>query len=248
MRIRGELVYAKAQTFGRTGAMASNLLKDIALLGSQEARLDRATKFALSFWHDFLLDPVPRTVPLSPHRRPLVIFTDGCCMEKDGEIFAGFGGVMIDPEDGAYEFFQGKVEGEFRSILTHGGEKAQIVGQAEMIPCVISRILWADRLRHRCCLHYIDNEAARCGLIRGYSPVKDNAFLNQLFWAEECRGMAFSWFDRVPSPSNIADPPSRGEAPPCLTLGARTHQCKEVAVPPGTQEAWVVKWREYASL
>ena len=64
---------------------------------------------------------------------------DGCCLEKDGDIFAGFGGVMLDPEDGAYEFFQGKVEGEFLQILTHGGEKFQIVGQAEMIPCIISR-------------------------------------------------------------------------------------------------------------
>ena len=142
-----------------------------------------------------------------------MLLTDGCCMEKEGDVFAGFGGVMIDPEDGAYEFFQGKVEGEFLQILTHGGEKAQIVGQAEMIPCNISRMIWADRLQHRCCLHYIDNEAARCGLIRGYSPVRDNAFLNQLFWVEESKSMSFSWFDRVPSPSNIADPPSRGGGP-----------------------------------
>ena len=96
----------------------------------------------------------------------------------EGDMFAGVGGVMLDPEDGAYEFFQGKVEGEFLQILTHGGEKSQLVGQAEMTPCIISRMLWADRLQHRCCLHYIDNEAAMCGLIRGYSPVRDNGFLN----------------------------------------------------------------------
>ena len=51
-------------------------------------------------------------------------------MEKEGEIFAGFGGVMLDPEDGAYEFFQGKVEGIVWQILTHGCEKFPIVGQA----------------------------------------------------------------------------------------------------------------------
>ena len=110
-RIRGKLVFSRAQTFGRIGAMASHLLKDVTLLGSQEARLDRATRFALSFWHDFLKDPILRTVPLSPHRRPLVLLTDGSCMEREGEFFAGFGGVMIDPEDGAYECFHGKVEG-----------------------------------------------------------------------------------------------------------------------------------------
>ena len=134
---------------------------------------------------------------------------------------------MIDAEDGAYEVFQGKVEGEFLQILTHGGEKSQIAGQAEMIFCIISRMLWADRLQHRCCLHYIDNEAARCGLIRGYSPVRDNAFLNQLFWVEERTRMAFSWFDRVPSPSNIVDPPPGGRPPPSYSWASRVTCAKE---------------------
>ena len=66
--IRGKLVYTRTQIFGRIGAMASHLLKDVTLLGSQEVRSDRATRFALSFWHDFLKDPIPRTVPLSPQR------------------------------------------------------------------------------------------------------------------------------------------------------------------------------------
>ena len=128
-RIRGKLVFSSAQTFGRIGAMAPHLLIDVILLGSQEARLDRATRFALSCWHDFLKDPLPRTVPLSPHRGPLVLLTDGCCVEKEGEIFAGFGGVMIDPEDGAYEFFQGKVEGELLSLRE--SRRGQNVAQSQ---------------------------------------------------------------------------------------------------------------------
>ena len=59
-RIRGKMVYASTQIFGRIGAMAPHLLKDVTFLGSQEARLDRATRFAFSFWHDFLKEPIPR--------------------------------------------------------------------------------------------------------------------------------------------------------------------------------------------
>ena len=117
-----------------------------------------------------------------------------------------------------------------------------------MILCIISRMLWADRLQHQCCLHYIDNEAARCGLIRGYSPVRDNVFLNQLFWVEGSKCMSFSWFDRVPSPSNIADPPSRGEAPRNLLLGLKSHVCKRIGIPVGIQETWVIGWKGYADL
>ena len=65
-RIRGKLVFSRAQTFGRIGAMASHLLKDVTLLGSQEARLDRATRFAVSFWHDYLKTPYPGLYPSLP--------------------------------------------------------------------------------------------------------------------------------------------------------------------------------------
>ena len=78
--------------------------------------------------------------------------------------------------------------------------------------------------------------------------MRDNAFLNQLFLVEESKCMAFSWFDRVLSPSNIADPPSRGEAPPNLLLGLKSHVCKRVEIPVGIQETWVVGWKGYADL
>ena len=108
--------------------------------------------------------------------------------------------------------------------------------------------MWAHRMQRVCCLHYIDNEAARCGLIKGYSPVRDNAFLNQLFWGEESKSMVFSWFDKVPCPSNIADPPSRGVEPPALKLGHESRVCKKVSIPVGIQESWVDQWASYARL
>ena len=125
---------------------------------------------------------------------------------------------MLDPEDGACEFFQGKVEGEFLQILTHESEKYQIVGQAEMIPCIISRMLWADRLQHRCCLHYIDTEAARCGLIRGYSPVRDNAFLNP-FGSRRANAWSSHGLTGSLARQTLLTPPPGGGGPPQPTLG-----------------------------
>ena len=60
--------------------------------------------------------------------------------------------------------------------------------------------------------------------------------------------MSFSWFDRAPSPSNIADTPSRGGAPPNLLLDLKSHVCKRVEIPVGIQETWVVEWKGYADL
>ena len=58
-------------------------------------------------------------------------------------------------------------------------------------------------------LNFIDNDGARFGLIKGYSPTRPSAWLIGEFWAEEAKAQAVSWFARVPSQSNCADGPSR---------------------------------------
>ena len=149
---------------------------------------------------------------------------------------------MFDPEDNCFEFFRGSVQGDLLEILTHEGEKKQVVGQSEIIPCILSRVIWRSRLQNRCCLHYIDNEAARCCLIKGYSPGRDNAFLASLFWAKEAVPMCFSWFGWVPSPSNISDPPSRGTCPSPLKVGNNEITCREREVPQEELIEWVHQW------
>ena len=39
----------------------------------------------------------------------------------------------------------------------------------------------------------------------------DSAWLATKFWDLEIRGQTYTWFERVPSPSNPADHPSRGK-------------------------------------
>ena len=60
-------------------------------------------------------------------------------------------------------------------------------------------------------MHYVDNEAAKYGLIKGSSPTKDSAWLINEFWKWEADQESFTWFERVPSASNCADDPSRGK-------------------------------------
>ena len=85
----------------------------------------------------------------------------------------------------------------------------QVIGQAEILPALLARELWHDRLARRRCLHFVDNEAAREGLVRGRSRSAASAVLLDLFWETEARVGGTSWFSRVPSASNISDPPSR---------------------------------------
>eukprot|EP00971_Amphidinium_carterae_P042542 836427-Amphidinium_carterae.1 len=47
--------------------------------------------------------------------------------------------------------------------------KKQLIGQAEILPILVSRLLWSDRLRGRKVFFFVDNDAARYACIRGWS-------------------------------------------------------------------------------
>ena len=107
---------------------------------------------------------------------------------------------------------------------------------------MVARMMWADR-RDRAVLHFVDNDAARFALIKGSSPTTDSAWLTSQFWEEEASVGAFSWFERVPSPSNPADGPSRG-VPPAAMIGkdGKNIEAKEVDLPLGFEAIVAAKW------
>ena len=87
------------------------------------------------------------------------------------------------------------------------GQKRQVVGQAELLPRLLARRLWAERLRGRLVVHFVDNEAARFALIKGTSLTVDSAWIAGEMWGAGVGCECFSSFERVPSPSNPADGP-----------------------------------------
>ena len=124
-------------------------------------------------------------------------------------------------------------------ILTAGGTKRQVVGQAELLPCVAARVVWAGKFADRKVMHFVDNEAVRFALIKGSSPTADSAWVTGDFWTREAAARSFSWSERVPSPSNPADAPSRGAPVVDLGLGL---QCLEVNLPPSFEEDLAARW------
>ena len=82
-----------------------------------------------------------------------------------------------------------------------------------MLPVLLAKILWAKLLGGRSSLFFIDNDAAKCSLISAYSS---NVFVAKLLSATaglDSSSGSLSWYDRVPTTSNPADAPSRGERP-----------------------------------
>ena len=87
--------------------------------------------------------------------------------------------------------------------------KDQLVGQSELLPVVLAKATWPDLVEDQGLVVFVDNNAARYGLVSGFSPVRESAGLIAASYALDSELGVFPCYSRVPSAANLADGPSR---------------------------------------
>ena len=111
----------------------------------------------------------------------------------------------------------------------------QIISHVELIAALSVRMILAKELAGRRVIIWLDNEAARFGLIKGRSPSPSMDSLLRLFASVEDSSPSFTWICRVPSHSKLADGPSRED--PQLALALTRARCMEpLMVPPEVEK------------
>ena len=228
----GVCLFADSYTAGRSGSL---VLRDLrrTIGGSREKR-----QRVLEELEAHIIATKPRIVCLRSSGRPVTIFTDAAADDKG----ATFGAVCIDHASSTFEFFAGcfsadqvskwsadisaRMKGSASSSCAAGGRRAeavrrQVICQAELAVIPIALATWESVVAHRDVLCFIDNDAAKDALILGTSSSEWSSRAvrrTRSFCAELAAAV---WYERVPSPSNIADWPSRGDVESLLALGAR---------------------------
>jgi hypothetical protein len=204
--LRGRFQYAEGQLFARLGAL---MLKPI----SERAHALGVTAItpeieeALAWLCNTLLTAAPRRIICQGTRPPLIVFSDGAC---EGVLFevVSCGAVLFDPHDSAIEFFGLLVSKAIHDEWTATGIK-QVIGQAEIYPVLLAKLVWFRRMMHRRVFFFIDNDSARDALIKYSSgSIPSNNILRACAKAD-AEVCVFPWYARVSSASNIADLPSR---------------------------------------
>ena len=206
-KLRGRMQFAESQLFGRTARRCLQVLS--AHTTSASSKLSKRDGFFLQQFAILLREGPPRVLAAETEA-PLLIFTDAWCERDAKQWVCGLGGVLVDPKNEQRSFFSLELDDEARLAL---GEscKQQIIFEAETLACLVAFLLWSKKCVNRKCLLFVDNEGTKFCAIKGSS---DNACVDMLvtFLAEaEARIFTLSWIARVPSYSNCADPPSRGE-------------------------------------
>ena len=126
----------------------------------------------------------------------------------------GSAGSSSTPHSGAYLYFSAVVGGDLTQRLFENSGNP--IASIELLGVACALRVWHDLLVDRTVITFVDNEATKCCLIKGYSPQVDMMAICSLCTRAEIEQRSVLYFERVASPSNIGDGPSRFRLPPPL--------------------------------
>ena len=163
------------------------------------------------------VDNKPKSFSLKSADQPLLLFTDGSYEPDLNENKAMIGGVLIS-YNSPCRVFGCHVPQELLDAW-RGAGKNHLIGQVELYAVLIARYVWREQLHNRKVILFIDNWAVLDCYIPGTS--KERTWRQLLLSIEETdyNFPCYAWATRVPSESNVADPPSRGTLEPLRFLG-----------------------------
>ncbi|CAE7311739.1 unnamed protein product, partial [Symbiodinium sp. CCMP2592] len=168
----------------------------------------------------------PRVLRIFDPRPPIHVWTDGAWEDP----WAGIGAVVLDTLDDSARVFAGCVPAKLleRWKLDVG---SQLICEIELYALVTLRRMLQNSLCNRRVIFWLDNEAARTSAIKGLSQSESMYRLAHYLAVIEAEAPCIAWYERVPSFSNIADPPSRGEGHSILSLvGAKVAKVQKGSI------------------
>ena len=206
-RLHGRLVWFNAYIFGRKINRAVRTLSSLSRSHNSSIKVEGQLREALIF----LREEVESVEPFRIERclsNTWIVFTDGA-FEPSSSNPAAIGGVLVSPHGSIVSYFGEALPTE---LTKHFVEKYKHpIYELELLPVLISLVLWGPMMKSSHAVCYLDNDAARSSLIRASGATDLGAWLIDLTVQFEIENKLVPWFARVPSISNPADEVSRLE-------------------------------------
>eukprot|EP00392_Amoebophrya_sp_AT5.2_P018980 g19652.t1 len=198
--LAGALNFCASSSFGRLGRAFLVPVYGRAHCVNRGGQLGDRLRRSLQ-WFETNLANFRHTVTTRANPPPVIIYTDACG--------AGLlGAVLFDGETA--------VAGSWWSADRHGDRTIEYF---EMEAVVVALKNFADRIRGRRVLIFIDNESAQGAVTKGHSTDNCVADLIHEIWSTALALGLDIWFERVISALNVADGPSRDFFETCHALG-----------------------------
>ena len=217
-KLRGRMQFADGQIFGRLGKLCMKAITNHAFLKRGNI-LEKATVDALRRFVIFLKHAEPRNLQLASDS-VWTIYTDACYEPHRQDWVCGLGGVLVNPMGHKVAFFSIELSVEQRSSL--GAEfKKTIIFEAELLAMVLAFSVWRSIIGSSSLICFVDNNSARDVAISGCGRNCVANSLVEFLLKLEMASNVTPWYTRVPTPSNVADDPSRGVVRHLIESGAK---------------------------
>ena len=206
LRLRGRMQLADSQIFGRMSKLCLRAITKHAYGDASEA-LSAGALEAMVRFKTAVGNNIPRVLN-AWRANPMFCFTDACYEPDAASWVSGIGGVLVDSSENLKAACSAPVTRSHRLVLGEGSSKT-IIFECELAALLVAMFAWREALAHKPVVFFVDNNAARdiCISARARSP-RAEALLSVLLGLEESYQLQ-AWYARVPSPSKIADEPSR---------------------------------------
>ena len=206
-RLRGRMQWFETFAFGRVANQPMRVLSKLASSNRSSLKLTAPDVSSLTFLKDRVLTAPPvRISKISMNT--VLIFTDGSC-EGEDSLKGGVGGILINEWGAAISCFSEEVPSYIMEDLKH--YSSHPIFELEILPVLCGILAWSAYLSSKQCVFYLDNEAAQGALVKGSSETSYAASMLRLFTEFEMNLQIKTWIARVPTSSNPADKPSRGD-------------------------------------
>ena len=208
--VLGRVQYAELRIAGRHGKLAMAEIRDWEKCQDRKEviTLDAMSREAFNILLSRLDNGKPKILRADVPEKPAILFTDGAVeRNNEGDTEATVGGVLFI--DGSIRVFGTKVH---HTVLENWlSELVHPVGLTELYGVVTAFKTWSHLLCHKRVIAFCDNWTAIDVYIKGTSQLQMwRQLLLELERVDESTDI-LCWMARVPSQSNIADPPSRGQ-------------------------------------
>ena len=208
LKLRGRMQFTAGQVYGR---VAKTCLGHVTMhaYSTRGAMLSSSTAKALALYSSMLMNQGPRCLSC---RSTITwyFFTDASFEMENDIITSGHGGVLVSPAGKPVRFFSGNLKKDHVALLNPKGLKT-IIFECEFLAVLIAYKVWAKEVAGSQLVVFIDNNAVRDSLISCDTSNEIAAVILKSILQLEDDVKALAWYTRVPSPSNIADDPSRNE-------------------------------------
>lgn len=216
-KLRGRMQFADGQLFGRVGSLCMRSITKHAF-EQGGGTMDTSCRRALERFSNSLQFSAPRLIQRAASEN-WYIFTDAC-FEPGQDTFCGIGGVLVNGRGELISFFSERLSADHLKTLGHGAKKT-VIFEAELLALIVGVTVWERFLRGALVVCYIDNNSARDVAISASARNSVAHNLLDKLITVEMASRGFFWYARVPSPSNIADAPSRLKIDDLVKGGAK---------------------------